>query len=311
MFTDEALRAAINVQQTYENHMVLARELRDYQHSIGWKITRNHEYLYDNTLGKSLGARSSLTEAQFESYTGNKKRLRALCASYDFKLKTHCAFYKFSKLPLIDSGFARLCRTLDEHQILGTKVIVTGTMCMAAYELEAQRNFGLSSLVQQSDAGEPILLPATKEFHSCFCVAERDLTARNRTRIVFNLINNAGDIQTTNRKPLKTIAIEAQEWLLKGMRVDHVVCGVDRTPCRIVAPDPRWFALHKAWLNMLPNRDKLKARRDSAQAIAVWAALPNMGRFPIDDDFLVELKTVSKLWPAFEWVHKAALDQVI
>jgi hypothetical protein len=40
-------------------------------------------------------------------------------------------------------------------------------------------------------------------------------------------------------------------------------------PVRIVAPDPRAFAVHKFWLSEQPARNPAKRRRDRLQAQAV------------------------------------------
>jgi Nucleotidyltransferase len=308
MFSSEELRVAVNVQQAYDSANDVVRELRNYRHSIGWKTIREQDYLYDNSANKSLGVRSELTQAQYASYSEKKRNLQSLHNSYEFRLKTQCAFYKAAKLPLIDSDKAKLCRALDEHSLLGTAVIVVGTVCIAAYELEAQERFDAPlttedidlSWVRKEDAGEPILWPALKEFDQTFCVTERSFTARNRSGIILDLISSLERIATAKRKPLQAIVLEGQEWLLNGTWVSQVVCGTDRTPCRIVAPDPRWFALHKWWLSHLPNRNPMKVRKDRAHAKIVWNALPNMGRFPIDDAFLAQLAQVPQLASAYE-----------
>ena len=308
MFTSEALRIAINVQQAYDSLIEIARELRDYRHSIGWKAIRDQDYLYNNTINKSLGVRSALTEAQHASYTEKKKQLRSLYASYDFKLKLQCAFYKAAKLPQIDSDKAKLCQALDTHNLLGTAVIVVGTVCIAAYEMEAQAHLDTQlatedidlSWVRETDAGEPILWPALKELDETFCVTEKDFQARNRSGIILDLISSMERIGTACHEPLKAIALDGQEWLLNGTWVSQVVCGTDRTPCRIVSPDPRWFALHKWWLSNVADRNRFKVKKDRAHAVAVWDALPKMGRHPIDEEFLAQLEKVPQLWPAYK-----------
>ncbi len=308
MFTSEALRTAINVQQAYDSLIEIARELRNYRDSVGWKTIRDQDYLYNNTLNKSLGIRSELTEAQHASYDEKKKQLRSLYASYDFKLKLQCGFYKVAKLPQIDSDKAKLCQALDKHNLLGNAVIVVGTVCIAAYEMEAQEHLNTDlatedidlSWVRESDAGEPILWPALKELDETFCVTIKDFQARNRAGIILDLISSMERIGTASREPLKAIALDGQEWLLNGTWVSQVVCGTDRTPCRIVAPDPRWFAMHKWWISNLANRNPFKVKKDQAHAVAVWDALPKMGRFPIDEEFLAALEKVPQLWPAFK-----------
>jgi hypothetical protein len=52
-------------------------------------------------------------------------------------------------------------------------------------------------------------------------------------------------------------------------------------PLRV--PDPRAFALHKAWLASRPDREPLKKPRDLAQAKAVAAmVVQHMPQLPFD-----------------------------
>lgn len=58
------------------------------------------------------------------------------------------------------------------------------------------------------------------------------------------------------------------------------------SPARIVAPDPRWFALHKAWLSLQDKRSALKRPKDARQAAIVWQAIRQlMPQYPIDAQF--------------------------
>jgi Nucleotidyltransferase len=56
-------------------------------------------------------------------------------------------------------------------------------------------------------------------------------------------------------EPLAPIGLPEQDWLLPGRRVEHVVCGLDGVPARLVVADPRWFALQKLWLADKPTRN--------------------------------------------------------
>ncbi len=51
------------------------------------------------------------------------------------------------------------------------------------------------------------------------------------------------------------------EWLLLGQPVDQVVPAKGDSAARIVAPDPRMFALQKLWLSEKPSRSSLKMRK--------------------------------------------------
>jgi hypothetical protein len=78
-----------------------------------------------------------------------------------------------------------------------------------------------------------------------------------------------------------------QEALLMGTPVRHVAVAYDRSAAPIVAPDPRWMALHKLWLSQKPQRNAVKKPKDQAQGLlllrAVIEAMPN---YPIDGEFV-------------------------
>ena len=91
-------------------------------------------------------------------------------------------------------------------------------------------------------------------------------------------------------EPLRPVPLPEQEWLLRGRRVDQVVCGRDGTPARVVAPDPRWFALHKCWLADKPARNRLKSTKDRRQGDGVLRAVrERMPHYPMDAAFIREL----------------------
>jgi hypothetical protein len=89
---------------------------------------------------------------------------------------------------------------------------------------------------------------------------------------------------------LKPVEMPEQDWLLNGRVVSQVVCGLDGRPARIVAPDPRWFALQKAWISLQDKRNSLKRPKDARQAVFVWRAVEQrMPQFPIDSTFVSKL----------------------
>lgn len=82
-----------------------------------------------------------------------------------------------------------------------------------------------------------------------------------------------------------------QEWLLKGKPVRHVLLSNDNKPAPIVAPDPRWMALHKIWLSKKPERNKLKVNKDFNQGTALFDLVLNKMsyEYPFDNSFEKEL----------------------
>ncbi|MBY6015098.1 nucleotidyltransferase domain-containing protein [Qipengyuania gaetbuli] len=76
---------------------------------------------------------------------------------------------------------------------------------------------------------------------------------------------------------------------INNRRVDQVVPCRDRTTARIVAPDPRWFALHKLWLGAQTKRNPLKRRKDFAQGKALLEALAEaLPQYNLGHDFAAD-----------------------
>lgn len=71
------------------------------------------------------------------------------------------------------------------------------------------------------------------------------------------------------------------QWLINCPKLDAVAVDEDGFPVPFRVPDPRAFALHKAWLSTQPTREPLKKQRDLAQAREVAQLiqehLPHLG----------------------------------
>ena len=63
------------------------------------------------------------------------------------------------------------------------------------------------------------------------------------------------------------------QWLLNAPKITATAVDEDGWPVPVRVPDPRAFALHKAWLSQQPAREPAKAPRDFAQAKAVAQAV--------------------------------------
>ena len=91
-------------------------------------------------------------------------------------------------------------------------------------------------------------------------------------------------------EPFAPIGLPEQDWLLPGRRVEHVVCGLNGLPARLVVPDPRWFALQKLWLAQKPTRNPLKKAKDAKQGTLLLSAIvERMPHYPLDEAFCREL----------------------
>jgi hypothetical protein len=132
---------------------------------------------------------------------------------------------------------------------------------------------------------------------------ERTFQARNAGAYEVELLIAPSRAAARGRldKP-RPIPLPEQEWRLLGRPVDQVVACRNATAARIVAPDPRWFALHKLWLSRQDKRNPFKRRKDREQGLgvldAVSAAMPH---YPLDDSF--SAATPAELQPMWtEWL---------
>jgi hypothetical protein len=68
------------------------------------------------------------------------------------------------------------------------------------------------------------------------------------------------------------------------------VIGRNGSPARIVAPDPRWFALQKLWMSDQVKRNPLKRGKDLKQGMLLLDAVAQaMPHYPLDDAFEMQL----------------------
>lgn len=208
----------------------------------------------------------------------------------------------------IASSAARILREADIRGYLDGVLLVVGTTALAAYELEAgerfaqgmdsTEDFDLAWSAREKESvvlatREPLnLLGMLKAVDATYTVnTERTFQARNRDAYEVELLIAPSRVTGMPRSVgLAPIPLPEQEWLLMGRPIDHVVCGLDKSPARIVAPDPRWFALHKLWMADKVERNPLKKPKDRNQGQALLKAVARcMPQYPLDERFKMEL----------------------
>ena len=137
--------------------------------------------------------------------------------------------------------------------------------------------------------------------------SERPFQLRNRAGYeVEVLLAQTLAAEYPRAEQLSPIPLEEQDWLLLGQPVAHVIVGRDGTAARVIAPDPRYFALHKLWLAEKPTRSALKRPKDHHQGNLVLDAVrDHMPQFPVSEDFFEALPApLKKHYKA--WAESAA-----
>ena len=216
------------------------------------------------------------------------------------------------RLPLLSADAGPILREADRRSLLGSHLLVVGTNAMAAYALEAAgtfrdvpdetEDFDLAWTADEPEDGTQ-LWDMLKAVDPTFTInTEREFQARNAKAYEVELLVAPSRVETLAGKDRpRPVPLPEQEWLLPGRRVDQVVPCRDGSPARIVAPDPRWFALHKLWLGAQAKRDPLKRRKDSLQGTALLDAISEaMPHYPLDEEFVKGLPgELTPFWSAW------------
>ncbi|HYJ29820.1 MAG TPA: GSU2403 family nucleotidyltransferase fold protein [Allosphingosinicella sp.] len=312
-FTDEQSRTLINLAQRYAVWIETERTLAALPYDLRRKTVAGRDYLYEITdrsgNGRSMGPWSDALATQFAAYRATKTQAKARRETGAAALEEACRLYRALRLPLVASEAAVILREADRRNLLGTDLLLVGTNAMPAYALEAAGfldapsetlDLDLAWASEGSTPREDTVWPLLKAVDPTFTVnTERPFQARNAAAYEVELLiapSRTPSLARTDQP--RPVALLEQEWLLKGRAVDHVVVGRDGTPARIVAPDPRWFALQKLWLSEQSKRNPLKRTKDARQGLelldAVHLAMP---QYPMDEKFEASLPQV--LRPVF------------
>lgn len=284
----------VNTEQLFENYRSALSHAASYTYGMRWKTVRSTEYLFRdrdrNGNGKSLGPRSAETEALLAAFTAGrdvaKERLRLITEKIEEQARLNKAL-RINRVPRV---VARVLRELDRAG-LHDGFTVIGTQALHAYEAAAGTHFLLELLATGDvdllyDARQKMtvvsekldgngLLGLLKKADKTFeCVRENGYRAANAGQFMVDLVIAPRGMQVTenvtfSESDLVATEVPGLQWLLNSPKLDAVAIDEDGWPVPMRAPDPRAFALHKAWLSGLSTREPIKKPRDLAQAQAV------------------------------------------
>jgi hypothetical protein len=295
----EQRRQLIDTQQIWGVWRALsADKKRRFVGGMRWARRGSGEYLL-RKIGaseKSLGIRSSETEAVYEAFmTGrkdNKDQLTDISRRLDEMAPVNRAM-GLGRMPAIAARIARRC---DERELLGEQLFIVGTNALFAYEslagvqfdsgllatgdidlvFDARRRMSLATQKNIEARGLiGILQKADKSFKA---VHSRSYQAANKNGYLVDLIcPQEKDMARPQRKralsesadDLEGAEVLGLDWLVNAPKIETVVIDEMGYPAPVVATDPRVYALHKFWLSGRPDRSSLKAKRDLVQARAV------------------------------------------
>lgn len=299
-FTDEQVRALVNLRQRYEVWRDAERDLRALPYDLRRKRVGAYEYLYEikdrSGNGTSLGRWDEAQASRLAAYRAEKAALKKRLESGRAAVDEGARLVRALRVPMLASAAGPILREADCRALLDGQLLVVGTNALLAYSYEAVARLGLNDETEDFDLawtgteqpdGAPVW-EMLKAVDPTFAVnTERTFQARNAAAYEVELLvapSRAGAL--ARRDNPRPVPLPEQEWLLLGRPVDQVVACRDATAARIVAPDPRWFALHKLWLAEKPARDPFKRRKDREQGWRVLDAVAEaMPHYPLDAAF--------------------------
>lgn len=281
----------INTGQLYENYVVAVRHSRSHAYGMRWKIVRETAYLFRERdrrgNGKLLGRRSPETEQILAAFQRGKADAQERLASVRQQLDEQARLNKALRLGRVPRVIGRILRELDEHELLGTFTVL-GTQALYAYEAAAGVQFLLELLASgdidllvdtrkkltlvssrlESDGLLGLLKKADRTFKP---IRKNGFRAANAGQFMVDLIASPRSMRDVEPIPfgegdLVAAEVPGLQWLLNSPKLDTVAVDEDGWPVPFRVPDPRAFALHKAWLSQQAGREPLKKPRDLAQA---------------------------------------------
>ena len=301
-FSDEQLRTAINLEQAYHGWMSVERRIEAMPYALTVRNINGGQYLVEkfNRRGdsKSHGRQEEEKMREVEDYRSDKEEAKQLASGMRAAVAEQAKVYRALSLPPLPSGAGRILRQADKLKMLDGTIMVVGTNALPAYALEAMafirdapdetQDFDIAWVKQEPETDISPVWSMLKAVDSSYTInSERPFQALNRDAYEVEILAAPSRIGAmTRRDKPRPVPLPEQEWLLLGKPVDHVVACRDRTAARIVAPDPRYFALHKLWMSDQEKRNALKRPKDLRQGNALLNAIgAKMPHYKLDEEF--------------------------
>lgn len=288
----------VNSEQLFENWQDAFRHSKEYAFGMRWKNIRGADYLFRERdrrgNGKLLGRRDERTEAILTAFKAGKETAGNRLKAIESQLDEQARLNKALRLARVPRVVARILRQIDMAG-LSDAFTVLGTQALYGYESLAGVQY-LTELLASGDIdllydtrrkltvvadkmdGEGLLGLLKKADRSFECIRKQGFRAANAGQFMVDLIiaprgmHQAEPITFAN-EDLVAAEVPGLQWLMSVPKISTVVIDEDGMPTPLRAPDPRAFALHKAWLSSQLDREPLKRPRDMSQARAVAATV--------------------------------------
>lgn len=311
----------IDATAVFDSFRDAQQQAQDYRGGMHWKTVAGKDYLYRTSdrrgNAKSLGPRSAATEQIIAEFSRRKSELAERVSSLRELSETTARVNAALRLGTVPNEVADVCIALDGAGLLDKAVMVIGTNALHAYaslggvrfasdimattdvDLLWSHKAKLSIAVSEAVSQAGLLGILKRADRSYELDAQHSFRARAKSGFMVDLIRQmptppwADEPDRFFETDLVATDIRNMDWLLGAPRLVQPVVAVDGRVFTLATPDPRAFAIFKAWLSKQPDREPLKRGRDMQQAKAVVALiaerLPHLGHWGALKSFPAEV----------------------
>lgn len=312
----DQIKEAVNTRQRFEVFLDAWKRKEGYKGSMSFGTKAKIEYLlrdyYENGVRhqKALGQRSPETEKMLADYLSGRaaanERLKAAQANIARQAGINRAL-GLGRIPLIG---AKIIRAIDKAGLLGKGIKVIGTNAMFAYEANTSVYFPQSvtstedidmmfdarakiRFTSTDDSTTPTIIGLLQQIDKSFIRAPNRFSANNNDGYIVDLVRPQHNPPwqqmpsglSNDIEDLEAVQIGGLSWHENAPTFESVAIDTSGQPVRIVAPDPRAFAVHKHWLSKQPDRRADKRARDRCQAKLVASLVTHhMPHLPFEPD---------------------------
>lgn len=262
--------------------------------------------------GRSLGPDSDKTRQILKHFEQGQAQARTKYDGLTERLRTQIRLNRALRIGRLPRAAAEILAAMNDAG-LDREFLVVGTHALYAYESMAAVHVDPGALASDDldlcfDARRPLQL-VTDKLQRQNTAGLLGLLARvDKTYTpmsapgVFRAVNAKGfmvDLITAQRSmsdsdrvtfgadDLVAAEVPNLHWLINAPKVEHVTIASNGRPVMMQVPDPRAFALHKAWLSQQSTREPVKRQRDKSQAkIAVAIVGRYLTHLPFSQDDL-------------------------
>jgi len=321
--TSEQHKEIVNTYQLFTVYQERMEHANHFQGSMSWKTVNGRDYLYKKIKGyaKCLGVRNEETECTYQSFVTGKIASRKAVTDIFEQMKVQARYAKAARINRMPIMPAKIIRKIQKNG-LGDQISIIGTHAMYGYESMASK-YITAGLMETADIDflwdkrMPLLLSINniqedgmlgilQSVDRSFERMKAPYRAVNSKGFIVDLISDEHDIRGKfpvsighGKHDIQSASIGSLKWLINAPRVIATVIDAQGFPLNIRIPDPRCFAVHKAWLSRQSSRGTDKAHRDLQQAKVVASMIVNdMAGFDFTDEqlqmFPVDIRNQAK-----------------